>query len=115
MISKPIGSFMLDPEPRDVDLETVLSAAAEAGVAVEIDANPRSAQLDWSACQRATQLGVMLSINPDAHRAARLVDYRHGVELARRAGICCQHILNTMTSEKLRTYLCCPENPADSD
>ena len=38
-------------------------------------------------------------------RAARLVDYRHGVELARRAGICCQSILNTKTSQQLRGFL----------
>ena len=53
----------------------------------------------------AQELGVFLSISPNAHRAARLVDYRHGAEMARSAGICCRSILNTMTSQELRRYI----------
>jgi DNA polymerase (family 10) len=96
---------MLRKPPVPVEMEAVLQAAAEAGIAVEIDANPHSLDLDWSCCHRAQELGVMLSINPNAHRAARLVDYWHGVELARDAGICCRSILNTMSGEELRSYL----------
>lgn len=48
---------------------------------------------------------MLLSINPDAHRAARLVDYRHGVELIRKAGLCCRQILNTLTAPELREFL----------
>ena len=36
-----------------------------------------------SDAQLAAQLGVLLAINPNAHRAARLVDYRQGVDIAR--------------------------------
>jgi DNA polymerase (family 10) len=105
ILSKPIGDFMLRKPPVPVDMESVLQAAAKAAVALEIDANPQSLDLDWSCCNRAQELGVMLSINPNAHRAARLVDYRHGVELARDAGICCRSIINTMSGADLRTYL----------
>jgi hypothetical protein len=48
---------------------------------------------------------VLLSINPNAHRAARLVDYRHGVELTREVGLCCRQILNTFTGPELRAFL----------
>jgi DNA polymerase (family 10) len=95
ILSKPIGDFMLRKPPVPVDMESVLHAAA----------NPQSLDLDWSCCSRAQELGIMLSINPNAHRAARLVDYRHGVELARDAGICCRSILNTMSGADLRAYL----------
>jgi DNA polymerase (family 10) len=105
IVSKPIGDFMLRKPPVPVDMESVLQAAAKASVALEIDANPQSLDLDWSCCNRAQELGVMLSINPNAHRAARLVDYRHGVELARDAGICCRSIINTMSGADLRAYL----------
>jgi len=104
IISKPLGDYMLRRPPVALDMEVVLAAAAETRTAVEIDANPQSLELDWAHCHRAQELGVMLSINPNAHRAARLVDYRHGVELARGAGICCRSILNTMNSQDLRSY-----------
>ena len=104
IISKPLGNLMLRRPPVPLDIEAVLAAAAETRTAVEIDAHPSSFELDWFHCHLAQELGVLLSINPNAHRAARLVDYRHGVELARRAGICCSSILNTMTSQKLRDY-----------
>ena len=108
IISKPFGDYMLRKPPVPLDMDTVLNAAAESKTAIEIDANPHSLDLDWIFCRRAQDLGVMLSINPNAHRAARLVDYRHGVELARDAGICCQSILNTMTSADLRAYFAQP-------
>ena len=104
IISKPLGDYMLRQPPVPLDMEAVLQAAAAAKTAVEIDANPHSLDLDWNFCHRAQELGVLLSINPNAHRAARLVDYRHGVELVRNAGICCRTILNTMTSQELRAY-----------
>jgi DNA polymerase (family 10) len=96
---------MLWKSPCPIDVEAVLVAAAESRTAVEIDANPHSLELDWENCRRAQELGIMMSINPNAHRAARLVDYRHGVELARKAGICCRSILNTMSYAELRDYL----------
>ena len=52
----------------------------------------------------AREMGVYMAISPDAHRAARLVDYRHGAELAQAAGITCAHILNTLTSDQLRRH-----------
>ncbi len=53
----------------------------------------------------AMTMGVYLSISPDAHRAARLVDYRLGAELAQGAGLCCGSILNTLTATQMRRYL----------
>ena len=73
--------------------------------AVEVSANPCCEELDWSNCRLAQELGVKLAISPDAHRAARLVDYRHGAELARAAGVCCSTILNTMDHFEVRRHL----------
>ena len=72
---------------------------------MEIDANPQCLDLILNCWVRAQELGVYLAINPNAHRAARLVDYRHAVEMVRDAGICCNSILNTMTAEELRAFL----------
>ena len=105
VLAKPVGDYMLRQPPVPMDMERILRKAAETETAVEIDANPQSLDLDWHHCRLAQQLGVYLSISPDAHRAARLVDYRHGAEMARDAGICCRNILNSLSSVELRAYL----------
>lgn len=105
ILGKPVGDFMLRRSNGMLDMERVLQAAAAGGTAVEINANPCCAELDWSCCKRAQELGVAMVISPDAHRAARLVDFRHGAELAQDAGLYCSSILNTLSSAELRRYL----------
>jgi len=105
ILGKPVGDFMLRSSNGMLDMEAVITAAAAGGTAVEINANPQCPELDWSWCLRAQQMGVAMAISPDAHRAARLVDYRHGAELAQSGGICCASILNTLCARQLRSYL----------
>ncbi len=104
ILSKPMGAYMTAPAPVAVDMMRVLKAAAECGTVVELDANPATAQLDPTHCRLAAQLGVLLAINPNAHRAARLVDYRQGVGIAREMGMECSHIVNTWTAERLQAH-----------
>jgi DNA polymerase (family X) len=105
ILGKPMGEFMLQGPRAGVDMRRVLEAAALHHTAVEVTANPCCAELDWSHCRLAQELGVYMAISPDAHRAARLVDYRHGTELARAAGVCCGSILNTLDHFELRRHL----------
>ena len=105
ILGHPIGHFMTTGRELPLDLGRVLGAAARCGVAVEIDANPAHEDLDWKNCYDAQQLGVSLVISSDAHRAARLADYRHGAELTRDAGLCCRQILNTHSADEVRTFL----------
>ncbi len=105
ILSKPVGEYMLTQPPVPIDMDKVLRAAAEARIAVELNALPERIDTNWIHCRLAQQHGVLLSINPNAHRAARLVDYRHGVELTRKAGICCRQLLNTLTAAELRAFL----------
>jgi DNA polymerase (family 10) len=105
ILGNPVGDFMLRGCNGDGDMERVLNAAASGGTAVEINANPCCSKLDWTCCQMAQELGVYMAISPNAHRAARLVDYRHGAQLAHDAGITCGNILNTLNSAELRLRL----------
>ncbi|MCP4571298.1 MAG: hypothetical protein GY838_03030 [bacterium] len=105
ILGRPVGDYMLRRDNDGLDMEQVLQAAATGGTAVEINANPCCAELDWNCCKRAQELGVAMVISPDAHRAARLVDFRHGAELAQDAGLYCSSILNTLTAAELRSYI----------
>ncbi len=104
ILGRPVGDFMLRRSNGVLNMDEVLTAAAAGGTAVEINANPCCAELDWESCRRAQNLGVAMAISPDAHRAARLVDFRHGAELAQNAGLFCSSILNTLSAAELRSY-----------
>jgi DNA polymerase (family 10) len=102
MVSRPLGCYMLTRPPVPLDMMRVLKAAAETGTVLELDANPACAELDGTHCRLAADLEVPLAINPNAHRAARLVDYRIGVQIARDMGLGCDQIVNTYPVERLR-------------
>jgi histidinol phosphatase-like PHP family hydrolase len=79
------GRLLLRRPGYDIDIEKVLAACAEHGVAVEINANPWRLDLDWRWHEMALKLGCLMSINPDAH-STRELDLTHwGVEMARKA------------------------------
>ena len=105
IVSRPLGCYMLTRPPVPLDMLRVLKAAAETGTVVELDANPSCNDLDPTHCHLAADLGVWLSINPNARRAARLVDYRQGVEIARSMGLDCRQIINTLNADDLRQRL----------
>lgn len=105
LLGLPIGDWMLRGDGAPLDLGVVLAAAREGRTAVEVNANPTTLPLDWKYCLIAQEMGVRLAISPNAHRAARLVDYRHGAEQAHAAGLCCGSILNTLSAGQFRDYL----------
>src|SRR5690606_6609117 len=67
MLGHPTGRLLLRREGYPIDHEKVIDACADHGVAIEINANPRRLDLDWRWVRRATERGVLISINPDAH------------------------------------------------
>lgn len=111
ILGRPVGDSILNKERKCLDMQRVLEAAAEGKTAVEVNANPDADHIDWEFCRMAQELGVYMSISPDAHRAARLVDYRHGAEQAHDAGISCASILNTMKLSELKIYFNQPTKP----
>jgi DNA polymerase (family 10) len=94
ILGHPTGRLLLARPGYEVDLERVLAACAERGVAAEINASPYRLDLDSSWARRAIELGVPLAINPDAHETEGLADVRWGVAVARRAGAECRHVVN---------------------
>jgi len=98
ILGHPTGRLLLARPGYAVDLDRVLSACAEHGVAVEINASPYRLDLDWRWARRALDLGLKLVVNPDAHSTEGLENVRWGVAVARKAGatkadlVNCAHI-----------------------
>lgn len=99
------GRQLLRRAGYDVDVEQILAACAEHGVAVEINANPWRLDLDWRWHQKALELGCMMSVNPDAH-STREIDLTHwGVEMARKGGVPKERVLNCLGFAELQLHL----------
>jgi DNA polymerase (family 10) len=98
------GRLLLSRAGYPVDLGQVIDAAAEEGIAIEINANPHRLDLDWREARRAAERGVVIAINPDAHSVAGLEHVAFGVNMARKAGLEPRQILNCWTPDEVEAF-----------
>ncbi len=96
------GRQLLRRPGYELDIEAVLQACAERGVAVEINANPWRLDLDWRWHRRALELGCTMSINPDAHSTDELDLLQWGLLQARKGGVPKRSVLNCLPLPKLK-------------
>lgn len=105
ILGHPTGRMIPSREGADLDMEAVLSAAAEYGVALEINAHPARLDLNDLYARRAVQIGALLTINTDAHTVPDLDLVRFGVATARRAWVEPKSVINTWDREDLLSWL----------
>ncbi len=105
MLGHATGRLLLRREGAALDMEQVLVAAAENGVVVEINANPYRLDLDWRFGPRARELGLLTSVNPDAHVVEGIDDIRFGVGIARKAGFEAARVVNSFTADEFDAFL----------
>jgi DNA polymerase (family 10) len=105
IIGHPTGRLIPDREGADLDMEAVFSAAARSGVVLEISAHPERLDLNDIHARRAIELGILLSINTDAHSPGELDLMHFGVSTARRGWVEPGHVINTWETEKLLSWL----------
>lgn len=104
ILGHPTGRLLLTREGYPLDIEQVLRTASEHGKAIELNAHPQRLDLDWRYCKRARELGVQISINPDAHNLAGLLDMQYGVAAARRGWLEASDVLNSRSKEDLLAW-----------
>ncbi|HYG61793.1 MAG TPA: DNA polymerase/3'-5' exonuclease PolX [Thermoanaerobaculia bacterium] len=97
----PTARLINRRRPVEMDMDRVLSRAAELGVAVEINCNPHRLDLKDTHARLAKELGCKLVVSTDSHRTRELDLVRYGVEQARRAGLEPGDVLNTLPLKKL--------------
>jgi len=87
------------------DRAAVFAAAAGARTALEINAHLRRLDLSDNDARYARDLGIMLTIDSDAHHTSGLADMADGVRYARRAWTTPTDVLNTRPLDELLTWL----------
>jgi len=105
ILAHPTGRLLLAREPYALDLERIIDFAASRGKVIELNANPHRLDLDWRHCKYAKRQGTRIAINPDAHQAEGLGDIRYGINIARKAWLEAQDVINCMGLEEMKEFL----------
>lgn len=105
MLGHPTGRILLAREGYALDLEKILHAAREYGAIIELNASPARLDLDWRYIRKAKDMGIMISINPDAHRVAELDDVFFGVAVARKGWLTREDVFNCRDVKWVKDYL----------
>ncbi len=101
ILAHPTGRKIGERPGIDVDWDTVFHAAAQAGTALETNANPIRLDLPGELVRRAIDAGVRLAIGSDAHSPDHFAFLRLGVLTVRRGWAQAQDILNTLPADRL--------------
>jgi len=96
ILGHPTGRLLLSRKGYPINYAKVIDACAANKVVIEINANPLRLDLDWRWQQYALEKGVLLSINPDAHRTGGFQDTHYGVYVARKGGLQAKQCLNAL-------------------
>ena len=88
--------------------DVVFEAAAQRGVAIEIDGDPARQDVDHTLAIRALEAGCLFALDSDAHTIAQLSYAETAVAHARLAGIPADRIVNCWPLEQLLAWLAAP-------
>ena len=89
--------------------EVVFAAAAQRGIAIEIDGDPARQDLDHTVASRALEAGCVFALDSDAHATTQLSYAEIALAHARLAGISAERIVNCWPLDRLLAWL---SNPA---
>lgn len=104
ILGHPTGRLLLSRQGYDIDYKKVIDACAANNVVIEINANPLRLDLDWRWHRYALDKGVLLSINPDAHRREGFNDMRFGVMVGRKGGLTAPKCLNAFSLAEINNH-----------
>ncbi len=99
------GRLLLRREGYPIQVERVLDALAERGVALEFNANPYRMDLDWRYLKAAKERGVKVAINSDAHSVEEIDTMALSTGTARKGWLTKEDVLNAMSLKEFMRYL----------
>jgi DNA polymerase (family 10) len=95
VLGHPTGRVLLHREAFPFDFDAVVTAAAERGVWLEINASPERLDLGGPQVRAAKARGAKFVVNTDAHHPKHLLNMPYGVMMARRGWLEAIDVINT--------------------
>ncbi len=105
VLGHPTGRLLLKRDAFKIDFERLTNAAAQYGVALEINCQVDRLDLNDAHARLAHERGASIVISTDAHSTTALGNLRWGVQVARRAWLSPEAVLNTRAIDDLRPLL----------
>jgi len=105
IIGHPTGRIINRRPGLSPDMKQLFHAAAQRGVALEINANHYRLDLRDTHARAAIEAGVKLAIDTDAHGVSDFDQLIYGVLTARRAGATKADVVNCMSADALKKWI----------
>jgi len=104
IIAHPTGVVFQNRAPYSIDMDSVIKSAGENNKALEINSYFLRLDLNEESARKAKKNGVRLVINTDSHRINNMDMIKYGVNIARRAGLEKEDVLNTLALKELMEW-----------
>ncbi|MGE4233440.1 MAG: PHP domain-containing protein [Bacteriovoracia bacterium] len=105
MWGHPSGRLLLSRDSYGLNWEKVLKTAAQNGVVVELNANPYRLDIDWRYGGLLEKNGNLICINPDAHGVDEIKYTDLGLNIAEKAMIREEQVLNLYDVDRMEKFL----------
>lgn len=105
ILGHPTGRMINMRQGLSPDMNTLIEAAVEHDVALELNANPYRLDLRDAHVKAAVDAGAIIAINTDAHSVEHFDFLRYGILTARRGWLAKAGCINAWPKAKLHTWL----------
>jgi DNA polymerase (family 10) len=105
ILGHPTGRLINQRPGLSPEFEEIAEAAAAAGTALELNANPNRLDLHSAAVRVAVDAGATIAIGTDAHRPGAFGESRFGVHTARRGWAETDDVVTTRDADSVRAFL----------
>ena len=105
MLGHPRGRMYGRRSGVRADWPRVFAAAAERGVAIELDGNWHRQDIDWELAAQALEAGCIFALDSDAHSTTELRFAEYAIAHARLARIPADRVINCWPDERLEEWM----------
>lgn len=101
ILAHATGRLINERGPYDIDLDRIMTEAADRGCFLELNAHPNRLDINDARCKMARDMGLMVPIGTDAHSINGLETMPFGVAQAGRGWLEAGDVLNTREPDEL--------------
>ena len=100
----PSGRLINQREPYAIDMNKVIEAAVDLGIALEIDGQPSRLDIFDYHAKIAKEKGAKFTVDSDAHAIGQMQFLHYGISVAQRGWLEKEDVLNTLSLKKLLKF-----------
>lgn len=104
ILGHPTGRLLLSRPGYPINHKKIIDACAANKVVIELNANPHRLDIDWTWIPYCMEKGVMVSINPDAHKMEGYHDMHFGTLAARKGRLKKEMTFNVLSLVEIEKW-----------